>query len=192
MAVAATVGAAGESAMRLPLHAARAFSFLPRSLQLWKRAAPPPVAAEDALSLVGSWNCAHLVTFQHKTGPKVVIHLICCNFYTNLAYLGHFQCKKWTLIQQFNSGKCKNSFSWHHSLQTSVNLGKRVNQINGISVTLKVPGTHMSINSLVEISRITSDFQTSVFKRRKVWSCGGRNFVWASHSRCVTSAEWKP
>ena len=32
MSVAATVGAAGESAMRLPLHAARAFSFLPPSL----------------------------------------------------------------------------------------------------------------------------------------------------------------
>ena len=40
-----------------------------------KRAAPPPVAAEDPLPVVEA-NCAHLVTFAAKSDTKLVTLVI--------------------------------------------------------------------------------------------------------------------
>ena len=56
-----------------------------------KRAAPPPVAAEDPLSVVGA-NCAHLVTFTAKSDTKLVTLVILFASCVNLADLDQFWC----------------------------------------------------------------------------------------------------
>ena len=85
------VGAACEWATSSTARAA--VSFLPpASPPPWKRAAPPPVADKDSLSVVEE-NCAHLVTFTPKSELKLVILVICFAYRKGLADLGHFQCE---------------------------------------------------------------------------------------------------